>query len=277
MRRIIHYIKVCGVISLSFAAFLIVILLWLVRPLDELPEEINSYSSDYLIAHACSSIDGKLYTNSLEALKNSLNNGFKYIELDLYETSDKGIVCLHHPEDYQRMTNTNFESLDSMTFLSHKLYGKYTPITLHDVIKIWEERPFYFVADKISNPQILNKYFTKNRNRVIVEALTLDDYIQLEHDGYIPMFSMMALNVRGLYMYIVNSMRYGKGIPRIVTNSYVNKYVLRIYKRLGAQRIAIYSLHKGVDRKIQEKKYIEECAGREADLVYVDYVKPRGK
>ena len=148
---------------------------------------------------------------------------------------------------------------------------------MHDFIKIWEERPFYFVADKISNPQILNKYFTKNRNRVIVEALTLDDYIQLEHDGYIPMFSIMALNVRGLYMYIVNSMRYGKGIPRIVTNSYVNKYVLRIYKRLGAQRIAIYSLYKGVDRKIQEKKYIEECAGREADLVYVDYVKPRGK
>ena len=147
-------------------------------------------------------------------------------------------------------------------------------MTLNDAIKIWEERPFFFVTDKISDPKILNRYFKKNRDKVIVEAFSLDDYIQLERDGYTPMFSIMALNVRGLYLYVLNSIRYGKGIPRIVTNSYVSKYVYRIYKRLGAQQIAVYSLYDEDYQKLHEREYIEKYAGREVDLVYVDFVKP---
>ena len=110
-----------------------------------------------------------------------------------------------------------------------------------------------------------------------MEAFTLEDYVQLERDGYIPMFSIMALNVRGLYLYIFNSIKYGKGIPRIVTNTYVSKYVYRVYKRLSAQQIAVYSLYDEDYQKIHEKEYLEKYAGREVDLVYVDFVKPNMK
>lgn len=267
-------IKGFSYVSLLLFAIILVMLLWLARPLEKSVEIINVLSPSLLIAHAGGAIGGHTYTNSKEALTNALDNGFQYIELDLYETSDSNVVCLHSLEDYREMTSTDCEVLDTKSFLGHQLYGKYTPMTLNDAIKIWEERPFYFVTDKISDPKILNRYFKRNRNKVIVEAFSLDDYIQLERDGYTPMFSIMALNVRGLYLYILNSIKYGKGIPQIVTNTYVSKYVYRIYKRLGAQQIAVYSLYDEDYQKLHEREYLEKYAGREVDLVYVDYVTP---
>lgn len=269
-----HLLKGFAVVFLLFFAIIIVMLLWLARPLENALGDVITQNPNRLIAHAGGTIDGHTYTNSKEALINALDNGFCYIELDLYETTDNDVVCLHSLEDYQKMTSANCEVLDTKTFLSHQLYGKYTPMTLNDAIKIWEEHPFCFVTDKISDPKILNRYFKKNRDKVIVEAFTLDDYVQLERDGYIPMFSIMALNLRGLYLYILNSIKYGKGIPRIVTNSYVSKYVYRIYKRLGAQQIAVYSLYDEDYQKLHEREYLEKYAGKEVDLVYVDFVKP---
>ena len=267
-------IKGFAVVALLLFTILVFVFLWLARPLEKSSEDINALCPNHLIAHAGGAIDGHTYTNCKEALLNALDNGFQYIELDLYETSDSNVVCLHSLEDYREMTSTDCEVLDTKIFLSHQLYGKYTPMTLNDAIKIWEERPFYFVTDKISDPKILNRYFKKNRDKVIVEAFTLEDYVQLERDGYIPMFSIMALNVRGLYLYIFNSIKYGKGIPQIVTNTYVSKYVYRIYKRLGAQQIAVYSLYDEDYQKLHEREYLEKYAGREVDLVYVDYVNP---
>ena len=267
-------IKGFSIITLLLFVIILVMLLWLARPLENTLEDVNALNPNRLIAHAGGANDGYIYTNSKEALASALDNGFRYVELDLYETTDSNVVCLHSLEDYSKMTSTDCEDLDTKTFLSHQLYGKYTPMTLNDAIKIWEERPFFFVTDKISDPKILNRYFKRNRNKVIVEAFSLDDYIQLERDGYTPMFSIMALNVRGLYLYIINSIRYGKGIPRIVTNTYVSKYVYRIYKRLGAQQIAVYSLYDEHYQKLHEREYLEKYAGREVDLVYVDFVKP---
>ena len=263
-----------AVVALLLFTILVFVFLWLARPLEKSSEDINALCPNHLIAHAGGAINGHTYTNSKEALQDALDNGFRYIELDLYETTDNNVVCLHSLEDYRKMTSTDCEDIDTKSFLNYQLYGKYMPMTLNDAIKIWEERPFFFVTDKISDPKILNRYFKKNRDKVIVEAFSLDDYIQLERDGYTPMFSIMALNVRGLYLYVLNSIRYGKGLPRIVTNSYVSKYVYRIYKRLGAQQIAVYSLYDEDYQKLHEREYLKKYAGREVDLVYVDFVKP---
>ena len=267
-------IKGFAVVALLLFTILVFVFLWLARPLEKSSEDINALCPNHLIAHAGGAINGHTYTNSKEALTSALENGFRYVELDLYETTDSNVVCLHSLKDYRKMTSTDCEVLDTKSFLCHQFYGKYKPMTLNNAIKIWEERPFYFVTDKISDPKILNRYFKKNRDKVIVEAFTLEDYVQLERDGYIPMFSIMALNVRGLYLYIFNSIKYGKGIPQIVTNTYVSKYVYRIYKRLGAQQIAVYSLYDEDYQKLHEREYLEKYAGREVDLVYVDYVNP---
>lgn len=269
-----YLLKGFVVVVLLFLAIIIVMFLWLARPLENTFGDVNALNPNHLIAHAGGAIDGHTYTNSKEALQNALDNGFRYIELDLYVTTDSNVVCLHSLEDYKKMTSTNCEGLDTMFFLRHQLYGRYTPLTLNDAIKIWEKRPFYVVTDKISDPKILNNFFKHNRDKVIVETFSLDDYVHLEREGYTPMFSIMAMNVRGLYLYVLNSIKYGKGLPRIVTNTNVSKYVYRIYKRLGAQQIAAYSLYNEDYPELHEREYLEKYAGREVDLVYVDSVKP---
>ena len=71
----------------------------------------NLIKSDYstsFIAHAGGGIDGKTYTNSLEALNNSINNSFKLIELDLLVTDDNKIVAQHDFRILEGICKKNF-------------------------------------------------------------------------------------------------------------------------------------------------------------------------
>ena len=54
-------------------------------------QKLNSKDYKY-IAHAGGGIEGKIYTNSLEAITNSINLGYKLIEIDLRETNDDVFV-----------------------------------------------------------------------------------------------------------------------------------------------------------------------------------------
>jgi glycerophosphoryl diester phosphodiesterase len=55
----------------------------------------DNQAQPLFIAHAGGGIDGQNYSNSLEALEHSYNNGFRYFEIDFSWTSDKQLVCLH--------------------------------------------------------------------------------------------------------------------------------------------------------------------------------------
>lgn len=48
-----------------------------------------------MIAHAGGGYDGQNYTNSIDALNGSYQDGFRYIEMDFSWTSDGQLVCLH--------------------------------------------------------------------------------------------------------------------------------------------------------------------------------------
>ncbi len=47
------------------------------------------------VAHAGGGLNDQKYTNSIQALDNSINNGFQYFEIDFVHTSDGKVVCLH--------------------------------------------------------------------------------------------------------------------------------------------------------------------------------------
>ena len=217
------------------------VLLWLARPLEESAEKINALSPNHLIAHAGGAINGYTYTNSRESLINALDNGFRYIELDLCVTP-QGVVCFH----------------DSIR------YGGKPKMTLHEAIHIWQKKPFEFVVDKISDPQILNQYFKINRAHVYVETFNIGQYKQLKQNGYAPMLSVGG--VRGLLKYMVTSLYCGK-VDRIVTNYQTPEYILRIYKRLGPQ-IAVYT--------VNDISYLNNHVGKDVDMVYTDYLMPSG-
>lgn len=59
-------------------------------------------SNEIFIAHAGGVISNNIYTNSKEDVLKSLQNGFKYIELDLLITKDNHIIASH---DWSFITN----------------------------------------------------------------------------------------------------------------------------------------------------------------------------
>ena len=235
-----HYVKSVFVVLASAVMVLVVVVLWLARPLSSSSIPRNALSARYLIAHAGGCINGKVYTNSKEAVINAIDNRFRYIEMDLYMPPEGDVVCSH----------------DSLTC-------QLAPVmSLREAVNIWNDKPFEFVVDKISDPQILNQYFKTNRAHVYVETFNTDEYWQLKRDGYVPMLSVGGM--RGLLKYVATSIRNGK-VDRIVTHYQTPDYMLRIYKRLGA-KIAVYT--------VNDIAYLKEHIGKDVDMVYTDYIIP---
>ena len=107
---------------------------------QEEPTEQRSdvwYMQESLIYHAGGGFEGASYTNAKEAILYTLENKNTLIEMDFLFTSDRQLVCAHswdeiYPEGY-------VPSADE--FLSHKIQGKYTPISAAELIQIMRDYP----------------------------------------------------------------------------------------------------------------------------------------
>ena len=141
---------------------------------------------DY-IAHGGGSIDGYLCTNSLEAVENALANGIDYVELDLALTTDSLLVATHDWSFFRETAGftPSDEAVDSSTFVNAKIYGLYTPLTAREIVQLLERHPsMTLVTDKVSDPEIIDRYFSGFRDRVIVESFSRRDYNALNALGY---------------------------------------------------------------------------------------------
>lgn len=72
---------------------------------------LDTKKDSILIAHGAGQIDGKKYTNSLEALELAVKNGYKFIELDLLITKDKRIIAAHDWKMFEEMTGIKSRNL----------------------------------------------------------------------------------------------------------------------------------------------------------------------
>lgn len=250
-------------ISCSFAILFSFICLtaYMMRPFDEAQYGFGT-DKDFYIAHAGGAIDGICYTNSEEALLSSIKKGYKYIELDLFLTNDSNVICLHDIKDFNTMTGEDYTSLTTDQFKSCKFYEKYTPITLNEAVKIWEENSFVFVTDKISDPYILNQYFKHKRNRVFVEVFNIEEYRKLQEAGYTPMYGTYK-GLKGAIQFVLTRLRYGK-IEWITASTKTEDIYLRLYKRLGS-RIAVYT--------VNNYNYYLHHLKKDVDLFYTDSMK----
>lgn len=104
-----------------------------------------------LIAHAGGAIDGNAYTNSLEATRLSIDNGFSLIELDFSKTSDGVWFATHDWKYWAERTSYSgalppssgsvrellhsFQSAPSV----HGIKRSYTVMSLTDVIGLLQE------------------------------------------------------------------------------------------------------------------------------------------
>ncbi len=220
------------------------------------------------IAHALGSIDGYVYTNSREAMNNSLEKGYKYLEVDMDSTSDGVIVASHDWAHFNEITNYS-ELKDTMIsfeeFSTRKIYDMYTPITIQEIIDTLMNNPdVSIVTDKISDPDIIEKYFSGIKDRVYVECFSDDDYFELKQKGYNVMFSIYYTDY-SLY-YIINNLFKGNGrIDFITTSTDQDFKELKKLKCVMPFKVSMFTIN--TEELLKELMY-------EIDFFYSDFYDP---
>lgn len=141
-------------------------------------------SPDAYIAHG-GGIGEFTYTNSLEAVQDSLKKGFRFIELDLSETSDGHILGAHDWKHFNSLTNGNNASglplsLDEAKNL--KINGKYTVLTGDAIRELMNSNQFILVTDKIRNYKLLLEEIPFPE-RIIVEVFSPYEYYKALEAG----------------------------------------------------------------------------------------------
>ncbi len=124
------------------------------------------HESNMVVAHALGTVDGRVETNSEEALTESYERGFRVFEADLSLTSDNELVLRH---DFDDTSYYNFEQDKTYTphltkneFLSNPINGIYTPMTVDDIVKfLAKHKDTYLITDtKCTNKEDAVKQFT---------------------------------------------------------------------------------------------------------------------
>ncbi len=161
------------------------------------PQEESKDFSPQLIAHAGGVIDSCIYTNSREAIEHSMQKGYRFIEFDLLFTSDSVLVAAHSWNRFNRITGHGHlgDSVPSYSdFASRKIYGRFTPLSACEINSFFEQNDsLYLVTDKISDPEVLQRYFPELRERMVVEAFSFQHYCRLKSQGYYRvLYSCMA-------------------------------------------------------------------------------------
>lgn len=236
-----------------------------------LKAEIPSFG---LIAHACGiTPEGDLYTNSKEALLRSLEMGYKFIEVDLAITSDSQVVALHDWYLYNTLFTDN-EALDETPhtlndFLNSKYYGEYTTMSLTDVLEIVKDKDVIIVTDKVSDPVIIDKYFSEFKDRLLIEAFSLDDYNELKRLGYTPMFSQWLHSADWIAETLENMVDGHAAIDFItidIKDDYSDPYVPLDLSCLAKMKVAAYYTN--------SEEFIKEHLGKDIDYIYTDKILP---
>ncbi len=228
--------------------------------------------NNLFIAHATGSLEGYTYLNSKESLMASLENGYKYIEVDLQFTSDSVLVCVHDWEQFNKMTIPNISRKDSNLYMkvpsykefkSRKIYKKYTPMSFSDVIEIRKNNPFIIVTDRISDAETLNHFFElSERRNVMVEAFSNENYLALKKDGYTPLFSMGSFSFFQGGIQIIFSQLFRDGYEWIVADQHCSKRTLRLLKKIFGIKFALSTVNSDV--------FFNWHLVNDIDLVYTD-------
>ncbi|WP_193316047.1 sulfatase-like hydrolase/transferase [Flavicella marina] len=143
--------------------------------IPKLSDKYDQYKKDTLrfIAHAGGAIDGLNYTNSLEAMNNSYEKGFRLFEIDFRSTSDDVFVAVHDWDEWKAFTSHYGEvpvSLD--IFLASKIANRYTPLDINLVNKWFAAHPdAVLITDKVNSPKKFVKEF-QFKNRLMMELFT---------------------------------------------------------------------------------------------------------
>lgn len=125
------------------------------------------------IAHAGGAIDGRIYTNSLEALDHNYKMGFRLFELDILKTADGKYVAAHDWKKWKRMTGYKGDTpVTHDVFMELNPFGEYTPLDM-EAINYWfdNRKDAVLVTDKINEPVKFAASFI-DKSRLMMELFS---------------------------------------------------------------------------------------------------------
>lgn len=153
-------------------------------------------NADGFIAHGGGGIDDKTYTNSMEAVAESMRRGYRMIELDLLVTTDGFIVAAHDWKSFRRRTGhapdaINDQPMSAAEFRSKKIDSRYTPLDEEAIRVTFQKHPdLILVTDKIHDFSRLVRAFPF-QERVIVEVFSPQEVLRAKANGVVnPMLSV---------------------------------------------------------------------------------------
>lgn len=227
-----------------------------------------------LIAHAGGAIDSCIYTNSREALELAAKNGYRFIEFDLQFTSDSILVAAHSWNEFNQMTDSAHLGDTAplyADFKSRRIYGRYTPLSASEVNDFFElNDSIYLVTDKVSSPELLHRYFPNLKDRMVVEAFSYKDYLQLKYEGYyLVLYSCLATDLgTALFKNLLFSRLFpGERIEWIAlhTNAF-NMPIFKFLNRVRRFNVALFTVDD-----------LDSLPGRHstrAGMIYTNYIQP---
>ena len=157
---------------------------------DQSEDEAIDYS-ERVIAHGGGFYKGYETTNTIEALNNSITNGYSLIELDLEISSDGEIIMLH---DWDRTSKhyygQTFEKpLSKKQFAEIKVHNKFETLDFEKLTKFFDEnKDFKIVTDtKGDNVKILSlisKKYPQYVKRIIPQIYSKEEWQSVKDMGF---------------------------------------------------------------------------------------------
>ena len=230
-----------------------------------------------LIAHGGGGIESHRYTNSLEAIKKSVANGYRYIEIDFSITSDSIMVAAHDWELFNKITGFEHKGDTAPTFAdfsSRRILGKYTPLSAADINEIFEnDTTIYLVTDKISSPELLARNFPHLKKRTLVEAFSYEDYAELRSQGYYRVFySCMATDLNESLVKHLLLHPFFRGTKIDWITMYVgglDNMAFRIIDALATFNIALFTVNNYTEIPCNKFHDVDRVK-----MIYTDDIKP---
>lgn len=159
-------------------------------------EELDECWRYHVIAHSCGGIDGKIYTNSKEAMELAYNNGTRMFDVDLRFTSDEELIVRHswvddlEQEELEIGKKLDF-SIDSLKviqisredtpsyqeFISSLIYHKYTPMSYQDLVRFMKEKQdCYIVCDMKEDIAKSCRYIVEHTEKELLDRVIISIY-----------------------------------------------------------------------------------------------------
>jgi len=142
------------------------------------------------IAHAGGIGNHRTYTNSLEALDNSVARGFTAIEIDLSWTSDQHLVLMHDwDREFERLFDRSPDRLTLSEFRSTPSAHGLSHLSLEDLESWLLENPEVLVITDIKERnteglRLIAEKYPEHRHRIVPQIYHPESYLDVRELGY---------------------------------------------------------------------------------------------